>query len=76
MQVNISHKTAVLVKLGHILQRKCPLVFPSDVLLLLCLSAVCYFSRAVPKSDPLLQLQLRSAGSLHVAFKNLHESQS
>ncbi len=24
----MSHKTAILVKLGHILQRKCPLVFP------------------------------------------------
>ncbi len=28
MQVNASHKTAALVKSGHILQRKCPLVFP------------------------------------------------
>ncbi len=28
MHVNTSHKTAVLVKPRHILQRKCPLVFP------------------------------------------------
>ncbi len=28
MQVNTSHKTAILVKSGHILHRKCPLVFP------------------------------------------------
>ncbi len=28
MHVNTSHKAAVLVKLGHILRRKCPLVFP------------------------------------------------
>ncbi len=28
MHVNTSHKTAILVKLGHILQRKYPLVFP------------------------------------------------
>ncbi len=28
MQVNTSHKTAISVKSGHILQRKCPLVFP------------------------------------------------
>ncbi len=27
MHVNMSHKTAILVKSGHILQRKCPLVF-------------------------------------------------
>ncbi len=26
--VNTSHKTAILLQLGHILQRKCPLVFP------------------------------------------------
>ncbi len=26
MHVNVSHQTAVLVKLVHILQRKCPLV--------------------------------------------------
>ncbi len=29
-----------------------------------------------PGNDPLLQLQLQSAGSLHVAFRNLCESQS
>ncbi len=34
------------------------------------------FSGAVPNNDPLLQLQLQSAGSLHVAFRNLRESQS
>ncbi len=28
MHVNTLHKTAILVKTGHILQRKCPLVFP------------------------------------------------
>ncbi len=28
MHVNTSHKTTILVKSGHILQRKCPLVFP------------------------------------------------
>ncbi len=33
------------------------------------------FSRAVPNNDPLLQLQLQSAGSLHVAFRNLRKSE-
>ncbi len=35
------------------------------------------FSRAVPKNDPLLQLQLQlqSAGGPHVAFRNICESQ-
>ncbi len=28
MHVNMSHKTVILVKLGHILRRKCLLVFP------------------------------------------------
>ncbi len=28
MHINTSHKTAILVEPGHILQRKCPLVFP------------------------------------------------
>ncbi len=50
--------------------------FPLDVRRLLSLSAAFYCSRAVPSNDPMLQLQLRSAGSLHVAFRNLHESQS
>ncbi len=50
--------------------------FPSDVLQLLCLSAAFYFSGAVTNNDPLLQLQLQPAGSLHVAFRNLRESQS
>ncbi len=50
--------------------------FLSDVLQLLCLSAAFYFSRAVASNNPLLQLQLQSAGSQHVAFRNLRESQS
>ncbi len=33
------------------------------------------FSGAVTNNDPLLQLQLQSAGSLHVAFRNLRELQ-
>ncbi len=37
MHVNTSHKTTILVKSGHILLRKCPLVFPYDVRQLLCL---------------------------------------
>ncbi len=28
MHVNMLHKTAILLKLGFILWRKCPLVFP------------------------------------------------
>ncbi len=34
------------------------------------------FSRAVPNNYPLLQLHLRSAGCLHVAFRNFRESHS
>ncbi len=73
MYVNAEHRTAILVMSDHILQRK---LFPSDVLRLLCLSAA-YFSGAVTTTNDLvLQLQLWSAGSLHVAFRNLRESQS
>ncbi len=50
--------------------------FPSDVLQLLCLSAAFYVSGAVTSNDPVLQLQLQSAGSLHAAFRNFRESQS
>ncbi len=39
MHVHTSHKTAILVKPGHISQTKCP-DFPSDVPRLLCLKAV------------------------------------
>ncbi len=42
------------------------------------LNAVCslLFTEAVPSNDPLLQLLLQSAGSLHASFRNLHELQS
>ncbi len=33
-------KTVNLVKLGHVLRRKCPLVFPLMFLQLLCLSVL------------------------------------
>ncbi len=42
--------------------------FPSDVLWLLCPSAAFYLANLSPK--------LHAAGSLHVALKNLCESQS
>ncbi len=75
MHVNMSHKTAILEKSGYILWRKCRLVSlwcPKTSL------SVCslLFSRAVPNNDPLLQLQFQSSDSLHVAFRNLCESQS
>ncbi len=75
MYINTLRKTAILVKLGHLVMEKMSPGFPSYVLRLLCLSAV-LFSEAVTNNNPLLQLQLRSAGSLHVAFRNLRESQS
>ncbi len=75
MHVNKSHKTAILVKLGHILQRKCPLVFSlMSYDCSVCLQPFIYL--AVPNNDLLLQQQLRCAGSPHVAFRNLGESQS
>ncbi len=50
----------------------------------ICISVNCHFffffflkfNRAVPNNNLLLQLQLPFASSLHVAFRNLHESQS
>ncbi len=50
--------------------------FPSDVLRRLCLSAAFYFSGAVTSSDLVWHPQLRSAGNLRAAFRNLRESQS
>ncbi len=49
--------------------------FPSDVLRLLCLPEVFYLVKLSPNNYPLLQLQLQlqSAGSLHVAFRNITE---
>ncbi len=41
---------------------------------LLSFIRVSVFSEAVPNNDPLLQLQLQSAGSLRAAFRNLTES--
>ncbi len=73
----MSHKTEILVKSGRIfLQKKMSSDFSSDVLQLHCLSAAFYLAELSPTTYPLLQLQLRSAGSLHAAFRNLHESQS
>ncbi len=68
------HKTAILVKPCDVLQRKCSLVFP--LMSYNSVGLLPVFSEAVPNNDPLLQLQLQSAGSLHVAFRNLRESQS
>ncbi len=68
-----SHQTAIFVKLGHILWRESRLFFP----LMLCDCSVClqpFIYGAVTNNNPLLQL--RSAGSLHAAFRNLRESQS
>ncbi len=49
MHVNTSHKIAVLLKLGHILRRKCfVMVFPSDVLRLLCQSADFHLAELFP----------------------------
>ncbi len=59
------HKTAILVNPGHIFMEKVSSGFLSDVLLLLFLSSAFYFSRAV-----------WSVCSLHVAFRDLRESQS
>ncbi len=63
-------------KIRSYFTEKMPAGFPSDVRWLLCLSAAFYFSNTVTSSSPVLQLQLWSAGSLHVAFWNLRESQS
>ncbi len=73
MYVDMLHKTLILVKLGHILRRKLSSGFPSDAALSVC---SLLFSEFVPNNDPLLQLQLRSAGSIHVAFRDLRELQS
>ncbi len=72
MLINIWHKTAILVKPGHILFLWFSLWCPTTAL------SVCsfLFSEAVPNNYLLLQLQLQSAGSLHVAFRNLRKSQS
>ncbi len=67
MHVNTLHKTTVLVKPGHILWRKCPLVFP--LMSYDCSVCSLLLSGAVLNNDLLLQLQLQSAGSLHVAFR-------
>ncbi len=64
LHVDTSHKTVILVKPGH---NWWPTTARSVCSLL--------FSEAVPNNYLLLQLQLRSAGSLHVAFRNLRESQ-
>ncbi len=74
MHINTLHKTAILVKLCHILQRKFPLVFP--LMFDDCSVGLQPFSAVVISNDQVLQLQLWSAGSLHVAFRNLRESQS
>ncbi len=75
MHVNMLHKTAILVKLGHILWRRCPLVSP--LMSYDCsVSLQPLFSEAVLNINLVLQLQLRSAGSQHAAFRNTHESQS
>ncbi len=63
-------------KMGSYFTEKIPAGFPSDVWRLLCPSASFYFSGAVTSNNPVLQLQLRPAGRLHVAFRNLRESQS
>ncbi len=42
------HKLLQKTKAGHILRRKCPLLFPSDVLQLLCLSAAFYLAGLSP----------------------------
>ncbi len=62
-------------KISSHFTEKMPAGFPLDVWRPLCLTAAFYFSETVTSNDPVLQLQLRSAGSLHVAFKNLRESQ-
>ncbi len=46
--------------------------FPTDFLRLSLSVCSILFSEPVPTNDLLLQLQLQSAGSLHVAFRNLH----
>ncbi len=74
VQVVMSHKTVVLGKLGHILQRKCPLVFPL-ISYDCCACLQLFIWQAVLNNYPVLQLQLKSAGSLDVAFRNLCESQ-
>ncbi len=67
MHVSMLHKIQFLVKSGHILQKKCLLVFP----LMLDDSSACLQPFILASChSPLLQLQLRSAGSLHVAFRN------
>ncbi len=76
MHVIKSQKTAILGKPGSYIMEKIFSAFLSVVLRLLFLSAAFYFSGAVTNNDPLLQLQHRSAGSLHVAFGNLCDSQS
>ncbi len=63
-------------KTGSYFMEKTSSGFPSDVLQLLCLPADFSFTEAVPNNNPLLLLQLQSAGSLHAAFRNLWESQS
>ncbi len=75
MHVDTLHKTAILIKSSQILQKKMSSGFP-DVRQLLCLSAAFYFSGAVTSNNLVLQLQLWSAGSLRIAFRNLPESQS
>ncbi len=51
MYVNMLHKTVIFGKPGHSLGRKCPLVFPSDVLRLLCLSAAFYSAELSPTTS-------------------------
>ncbi len=68
-------RPAILVKLARISLRKYPLTFLGCSKTALSVCSL-LFSEAVPNNNLLLQLQLRSAGSLHVAFRNLRDSQS
>ncbi len=76
MHINMLHKTAILVKLGHILRKICPLVFP-PMSCECCVFAAFYFATPSPTTT-LLQLQLQLAGSMLLSgyqnfFQNLTE---
>ncbi len=69
-------KTAILVKPGHSLQRRCTLWFSHWCPITALSVCSLFFSRVVPNNYPMLQLQLWSPGSLDAALRNPCESQS